>query len=82
MFGRELIEQVHADARGSGRAVPILVEKCIMAVEERGESHICKESKSLRGFRPGIRRYLSKEWRGGSVKGDHTSVRARGLRII
>lgn len=33
MFGRELVEQVHADAKGSGRQVPIIVEKCIDAVE-------------------------------------------------
>jgi len=36
MFGRDLIEQVEADAQGSDRAVPIIVEKCILAVEARG----------------------------------------------
>ncbi|KAJ7594830.1 hypothetical protein C8J56DRAFT_927746 [Mycena floridula] len=33
MFGRDLIEQVEADAKGNGRHVPIIVEKCIEAVE-------------------------------------------------
>lgn len=33
MFGRDLIEQVYADARGGSRQVPVLVEKCIEAVE-------------------------------------------------
>ncbi|KAG8785440.1 hypothetical protein FRC15_001353 [Serendipita sp. 397] len=36
MFGRDLTEQVQADAKGTDRAVPILVEKCISAVESRG----------------------------------------------
>ncbi|KAG8911677.1 hypothetical protein FRC00_006022, partial [Tulasnella sp. 408] len=33
MFGRDLVEQVKADARGSDRAIPVIVEKCIEAVE-------------------------------------------------
>ncbi|TFK44647.1 hypothetical protein BDQ12DRAFT_730679 [Crucibulum laeve] len=33
MFGRDLTEQVHADAKGGERLVPIIVEKCIEAVE-------------------------------------------------
>ncbi|VDC01697.1 unnamed protein product [Peniophora sp. CBMAI 1063] len=33
MFGRELIEQVRADSRGGDRMVPVIVEKCIEAVE-------------------------------------------------
>ncbi|KAG5650670.1 hypothetical protein H0H81_011404 [Sphagnurus paluster] len=33
MFGRDLVEQVHADARGEDRQVPVIVEKCIEAVE-------------------------------------------------
>jgi hypothetical protein len=37
MFGRDLTEQVEADARGTDRAVPVIVEKCILAVEARGE---------------------------------------------
>lgn len=37
MFGRELAEQVHADSKGSGRLVPVLVEKCIDAVELIGK---------------------------------------------
>ena len=36
MFGRDLVEQVEADAKGSDRQVPVLVEKCIEAVETRG----------------------------------------------
>ncbi|KAH9485348.1 N-chimaerin [Psilocybe cubensis] len=35
MFGRDLTEQVHADARGDDRQVPVIVEKCIQAVEAR-----------------------------------------------
>ncbi|KAG6862218.1 hypothetical protein C0995_002148 [Termitomyces sp. Mi166 len=33
MFGRDLAEQVYADARGEDRQVPVIVEKCIQAVE-------------------------------------------------
>lgn len=40
MFGRDLIEQVHADARGSGRTIPIIVEKCLEAVEASGEFRV------------------------------------------
>ncbi|KAF8973325.1 hypothetical protein BDZ97DRAFT_1780833 [Flammula alnicola] len=35
MFGRDLTEQVHADSRGEERQVPVIVEKCIAAVEAR-----------------------------------------------
>jgi Rho-type GTPase-activating protein 1/2 len=38
MFGRDLTEQVEADAQGTDRAVPVIVEKCILAVEARGEN--------------------------------------------
>jgi Rho-type GTPase-activating protein 1/2 len=37
MFGRDLTEQVRADSRDEERQVPIIVEKCIEAVEARGE---------------------------------------------
>lgn len=33
MFGRDLIEQVRADAKGGERYVPVIVEKCIDAVD-------------------------------------------------
>ncbi|KAJ7045423.1 RhoGAP-domain-containing protein [Mycena alexandri] len=33
MFGRDLTEQVQADARGGDRQIPVIVEKCIDAVE-------------------------------------------------
>jgi Rho-type GTPase-activating protein 1/2 len=33
MFGRELVEQVRADAKDTDRQVPVIVEKCIDAVE-------------------------------------------------
>lgn len=36
MFGRDLVEQVRADARGSDRQVPVIVEKCIDAIETLG----------------------------------------------
>jgi hypothetical protein len=38
MFGRDLIEQVRVDARGGDRLVPIIVEKCILAVEALGKA--------------------------------------------
>jgi hypothetical protein len=37
MFGRELTEQVRADSRVSDKMTPLLVEKCIEAVEANGE---------------------------------------------
>lgn len=40
MFGRDLIEQVRADGRGGPRNVPVIVEKCIEAVEELGMFHM------------------------------------------
>ena len=36
MFGRDLVEQVRADTRGSERFIPVIVEKCIDAVEASG----------------------------------------------
>jgi hypothetical protein len=36
MFGRTLTEQVQADSKGEDRQVPVIVEKCIEAVETRG----------------------------------------------
>jgi hypothetical protein len=38
MFGRDLGEQVRADSKDFERQVPIIVEKCIQAVEIRGQS--------------------------------------------
>jgi len=37
MFGRDLVEQVRADAKGEERYVPVIVEKCIDAVDALGE---------------------------------------------
>lgn len=37
MFGRDLVEQVQADSRDDERQVPIIVEKCIDAVETLGD---------------------------------------------
>lgn len=37
MFGRELTEQVRADSKFTDRMVPLIVEKCIAAVEATGE---------------------------------------------
>ena len=37
MFGRDLIGQVRADAKGEERYVPVIVEKCIDAVDALGE---------------------------------------------
>ena len=37
MFGRDLIEQVRADdAEFTGRTIPVIVEKCLEAVEASG----------------------------------------------
>ena len=36
MFGRDLAEQIRADAKGGDRQVPTIVEKCIDAVETLG----------------------------------------------
>ena len=37
MFGRELVEQVRADSRDEERLIPVIVEKCIDAVDTLGE---------------------------------------------
>jgi len=44
MFGRDLIEQVRADAKGGDRLIPVIVEKCIMAVEALGKSRLLSRS--------------------------------------
>ena len=36
MFGRDLIEQVQADSVTKDTFVPVIVEKCIQAVEANG----------------------------------------------
>ena len=41
MFGRDLVEQVHADSRNEDRLIPVIVEKCIDAVDNIGELPIC-----------------------------------------
>ena len=38
MFGHELTEQVRADSKLSDRMVPLIVEKCIAAVDAIGET--------------------------------------------
>lgn len=38
MFGRDLIEQVSADSREEPRVLPVIVEKCIDAVDYIGAS--------------------------------------------
>ena len=37
MFGRELVEQVRADSKDEDRLVPVIVEKCIDAVDTLGK---------------------------------------------
>ncbi len=39
MFGRDLIEQVCADSREEPRVLPVIVEKCIDAVDYIGTSN-------------------------------------------
>ena len=36
MFGRDLVEQVRADAKGEERYIPVIVQKCIDAVDALG----------------------------------------------
>lgn len=36
MFGRDLTEQVEIDSKDEARQIPVIVDKCIEAVEERG----------------------------------------------
>ncbi|KZO95564.1 RhoGAP-domain-containing protein [Calocera viscosa TUFC12733] len=36
VFGRDLVEQVRVDAKDGGRLIPVIVEKCIDALEQRG----------------------------------------------
>lgn len=38
MFGRDLIEQVRADSKDGDRRTPVIVDKCIDAVEALGKS--------------------------------------------
>ena len=46
MFGRDLIEQVRLDAKGGKRLIPIIVEKCISAVEALGKAHLLSRTLS------------------------------------
>jgi hypothetical protein len=43
MFGHELTEQVRADSKLSERMVPLIVEKCIAAVDATGEPPLLLE---------------------------------------
>lgn len=36
MFGRDLSDQVRSDSKGENRTVPVIVEKCIDAVDALG----------------------------------------------
>lgn len=36
MFGRDLAEQVRADGKDEDRVIPVIVEKCIDAVDTLG----------------------------------------------
>ena len=38
LFGRDLTEQVRADSKGEQRSTPVIVEKCIDAVDFLGAS--------------------------------------------
>ena len=37
MFGRDLVEQVQADSKDEHRMIPVIVEKCIDAVDSIGK---------------------------------------------
>ena len=47
MFGRDLIEQVRADSAKEHRDIPMIVEKCISAVELNGECAIDSYQRTL-----------------------------------
>jgi hypothetical protein len=60
MFGRDLTEQVHADSKDGERMVPVIVEKCIDAVECHGMSLVMSSKiQSLTFGSHGLRGYLS-----------------------
>jgi Rho-type GTPase-activating protein 1/2 len=44
MFGRDLVEQVHADSKDEERLIPVIVEKCIDAVDTLGEDCLFSSS--------------------------------------
>ena len=55
MFGRDLVEQIHADARGQDdRNIPVIVEKCIDAVETWGKHDSLFKHLSLTFFSHGL----------------------------
>lgn len=41
IFGRDLVDQVRSDLRWGDRKVPVVVEKCIEAVDTLGECLLC-----------------------------------------
>lgn len=77
MFGRDLVEQVDADAKGGDRQVPVIVEKCIEAVEVRGLS-LSRISSGAGILIPhsssGVRRNLPKNWWIRSDQSHHAHV--------
>lgn len=78
MFGRNLAEQVRADARGGDREVPIIVEKCVDAVEALGKFFVsyCSSSrpKPEAFYSPGLRGNLSQERWFGSNQSHHPII--------
>lgn len=83
MFGRDLTEQVHADAKDGERRVPVIVEKCIDAVEALGQRFIyLVEGFALIFHSCGLRGYLSQNWWLRAVKGHHTALRAWRLCFV
>lgn len=88
MFGRDLIEQVREDSKNSKNSelvVPIIVEKCIEAVEANGMlsrsalfvDDVCCDLTIFGSY--GLRGHLPEDWRNWPVQDDHSTFRARGL---
>jgi hypothetical protein len=83
MFGRELTEQVRADSKFNEKMVPLIVEKCIAAVEGSCEplllTGIASMDIELIPHSTGLRGYLSQERRRRPVQVDHAALRTRRL---
>lgn len=74
MFGRDLTEQVHADSRDEERQVPVIVEKCIDAVEALGmQSMLCCLTKPDT-LSTGLRGYLPQDRRFRAIKSDNPAI--------
>jgi hypothetical protein len=77
MFGRDLTEQVRADSKVSDRMVPLIVEKCIAAVDTTGKSPPARMDQPINISilrSPGLRGYLSQDRGLWPVQADHATL--------